>query len=195
MIPDTTPGVPASERFRAAVEEVIESCNGFFRREAIAASLTGDEKIEILRGMILTRALDNRLKQFFTSGEVRWRNTSFQGKGFRSLGQEAIYAAVLRLRSDDVISPMIRDLGAVLAKNKSRDTIRMVLNAQMGKAGPPMNGKDLHVGDWAHGILPAMAPLGSPALTIAGIAMAFQLQASDRVAVSFIGEGDRKSVV
>src|SRR5205823_1722094 len=56
-------------------------------------------------------------------------------------------------------------------------------------AGPPMNGKDLHVGDWAHGVLPAMAPLGSPALTIAGIAMAFALQKSGRVAVSFVGEG------
>ena len=27
-------------------------------------------------------------------------------------------------------------------------TVRMVLNAQMAKAGPPMNGKDLHVGDF-----------------------------------------------
>ena len=52
-----------------------------------------------------------------------------------------------------------------------------------------MNGKDLHVGDWEHGILPAMAPLGSPALTIAGIAMAFALRGENRVAVSFVGEG------
>jgi 2-oxoisovalerate dehydrogenase E1 component len=52
-----------------------------------------------------------------------------------------------------------------------------------------MNGKDLHVGDWSRGIFPAMAPLGSPALTLAGIALAFQLDRSDRVAVSFIGEG------
>ena len=64
-----------------------------------------------------------------------------------------------------------------------------VLNAQMGKAGPPMDGKDLHVGDWSHGVLPAMAPLGSPALTIAGIAMAFAIRKEPRVAISFIGEG------
>src|SRR6185503_1269822 len=186
---DSTPGVPAADRMRSAIDEVIEDVSGFFRREAIAASLTGDEKIEMLRGMVLTRAVDNRLKQFFTGGEVRWGNTSFQGKGFRSLGQEAIYAAVLRLRADDFISPMIRDLGAVLAKHNSRETVRMVLSAQMGKSGPPMNGRDLHVGDFAHGILPAMAPLGSPALTIAGIAMAFALDKTDRVAVSYVGEG------
>src|SRR5205814_8977126 len=89
----------------------------------------------------------------------------------------------------DVISPMIRDLGAALCMHNTPETVRMVLSAQMGKAGPPMNGKDLHIGDWSHGILPAMAPLGSPSLTIAGIAMAFAMQKTDRVAVSFIGEG------
>ncbi len=177
-VPEATPDVSVNERLNEAVAEVIEACDGFLCREAIAASITDDEKRAMLRGMILTRAIDNRLKQFFTSGEVRWGNTTFQGKGFRSLGQEAIFAAPLRLRDTDVISPMIRDLGAVLAKHNSPDTVRMVLSAQMAKAGPPMNGRDLHVGDWAHGILPAMAPLGSPALTIAGIAMAFQMQAS-----------------
>ncbi|HEX2061043.1 MAG TPA: thiamine pyrophosphate-dependent enzyme, partial [Thermoanaerobaculia bacterium] len=191
-IGETTPGVSASTRLQQAIDEVVDACAGFLRREEIAASLTRDEKREILRGMLLTRATDNRLKQFFTGGEVRWGNASFQGKGFRSLGQEAIYAAVIRLRREpfgDVISPMIRDLGAVLAMHNAPETVRMVLNAQMGKDGPPMRGRDLHVGDWSHGILPAMAPLGSPALTIAGIAMAFQLRHEPRVAVSFIGEG------
>ncbi len=191
-LPDTTPRVSASDRVRQAIDEILEACQGFLRREEIAASLTRDEKREMLRGMMLTRATDNRLKQFFTGGEVRWGNTSFQGKGFRSLGQEAIYAAVIRLKREafgDVVSPMIRDLGAVLGMHNAPETVRMVLSAQMGKDGPPMNGRDLHVGDWAHGVLPAMAPLGSPALTIAGIAMAFQLRNEPRVAVSFIGEG------
>jgi 2-oxoisovalerate dehydrogenase E1 component len=191
-VPETTPRVSVAERLRQAVAAVVNDCDGFVRREAIIASLTVDEKLEMLRGMILTRAVDNRLKQFFSSGEVRWGNTTFQGKGFRSLGQEAIYAAPMRLRrgpDGDVISPMIRDLGAALSMHNTPETVRMVLSAQMGKAGPPMNGKDLHIGDWAHGILPAMAPLGSPSLTIAGIAMAFSLQKNPRVAVSFIGEG------
>ena len=160
-VPETTPRVSVAERLRQAVAAVVTDCDGFVRREAIAASLTVDEKLEILRGMILTRAVDNRLKQFFTGGEVRWGNTTFQGKGFRSLGQEAIYAAPIRLRREpggDVISPMIRDLGAALCMHNTPKTVRMVLSAQMGKAGPPMNGKDLHIGDWAHGILPAMAP-------------------------------------
>ncbi|HEX3580876.1 MAG TPA: hypothetical protein VH087_03880 [Thermoanaerobaculia bacterium] len=86
-VPETTPGVSVRERLQQAVVEVVAACDGFLRREAIAASLTADEKREILRGMVLTRATDNRLKQFFTGGEVRYGNASFQGKGFRSLGQ------------------------------------------------------------------------------------------------------------
>ena len=191
-LPETTPRVSAATRIEQAVDEIAGAVEGFLRREEIAASLTHDEKREMLRGMMLTRATDNRLKQFFTGGEVRWGNASFQGKGFRSLGQEAIYAATIRLRREpfgDVVSPMIRDLGAVLGMHNTPETVRMVLSAQMGKEGPPMRGRDLHVGDWEHGVLPAMAPLGSPALTIAGIAMAFQLRKEPRVAVSFVGEG------
>ena len=51
-----------------------------FAREAIAASLTPDERREILRGMVLTRAVDNRLKQLFTSGEVSYQGVPFQAK-------------------------------------------------------------------------------------------------------------------
>jgi 2-oxoisovalerate dehydrogenase E1 component len=197
---DTTPGVPACERFRLAVAEVVAACDGFLHRASIRASLTPDERREILRGMILTRAIDNRLKTFFTSGEVRFGDAPFQGKGFRSLGQEAIYAAAIRLRrgaryrtgegwQGDVIAPIIRDLGAALAMRPSPETVRMVLSAQMGKAGPPMEGKDLHLGDFAFGIFPASAPLAIGAMTLAGMALAFARAGSDRVAVSFIGEG------
>jgi hypothetical protein len=95
---EVTPGVSGEQRFAAAVEELLEACDGFLRRAAIRASLTATERREILRGMMLTRATDNRLKVFFTGGEVRYGDAAFQGKGFRSLGQEAIYAAAIRLR-------------------------------------------------------------------------------------------------
>ena len=200
-IPDTSPRVSAGQRLEHAREELIDACAGFCAREAIAASLTPDERREILRGMVLTRAVDNRLKHLFTSGEVSYQGVPFQGKGFRSLGQEAIYAAAIRLRrgaawrdeagnwSGDVVGPMIRDLGVALAMRGDADAVRMVLNAQAAKAGPPMDGKDLHIGDLGWGILPAAAPLGISTLTIAGLAMAFERENSGRVALSFIGDG------
>jgi 2-oxoisovalerate dehydrogenase E1 component len=197
---ETTPGVKAPQRMAAAVDDLLEACDGFLHRASIRSSLSGAERREILHGMVLTRATDNRLKAFFTGGDVRYRDAAFQGKGFRSLGQEAIYAAAIRLRrgnayltdgrwQGDVIAPMIRDLGAVIAMRPEPDTIRMVLSAQLGKAGPPMDGKDLHIGDFDHGILPPSAPLASSTLAAAGMAMAFARERSGRVAISFIGEG------
>ncbi len=198
---ETTPGVSAIRRLEQARAQVLEGCDAWLQREAIAASLTNDERKEILRGMCLTRAVDNRLKQLFMGGEVRWGVKAFTGKGFRSLGQEAIYAAGIRLKrgvkfqgadgawTGDVIAPMIRDLGVTLAMRGDEDAVAMILRAQMGKAGAPLHGKDLHTGDFAWGVLPAAAPLAIGSLTMAGMAMAFWRQNAGRVALSFMGEG------
>ena len=202
---ETTPGTSAVKRLEQARAELVEACDGFLRRAAIEASLTKAERREILKGMCLTRSVDNRLKQFFMGGEVRWGELAFQGKGFRSLGQEAIYAGAIRLhrgagyrQSDgawggDVLAPVIRDLGMTLAMRHDEEAVAMILRAQMGKAGPPMDGKDLHTGDFDWGVLPAAAPLAVGSLSMAGMAMAFALEHSEpanrRVALSFIGEG------
>ncbi len=68
---ETTPGVTTRERIDQAVGEMIEACDGFLHREAITASFTEEDRREMLGGMILTRATDNRLKTFFRGGEVR----------------------------------------------------------------------------------------------------------------------------
>jgi 2-oxoisovalerate dehydrogenase E1 component len=199
-LPETTPRISAASRLAAAHAALLADCDAFLRRAALEASLTPDERVEILRGMILTRATDNRLKTLFSSGEVRYRGTPFQGKGFRSLGQEAIYAAAVRLRrgasyrtadgwTGDVIAPVIRDLGAALAMRCTAETVRIVLAAQMGKSGTAFDGKDLHIGDFDWGVLPPAAPLGISTMTIAGMAMAFRREGLGRVGVSFIGEG------
>jgi 2-oxoisovalerate dehydrogenase E1 component len=193
--------VSVADRLAAARAEIIDSCDGFLAREAIAASFTAAERLEMLRGMMLTRATDNRLKAFFSAGEVRYGSASFQGKGFRSLGQEAIFAGPLRLRrgpkwrsddgtwTGDVVAPLIRDLGAAFAMHSAPEAVRMALSTQMGKAGPPMDGRDFHIGDFSWGVLPATAPLAISTLTAAGMGFAFARQQSGRVAVSFIGEG------
>src|SRR5947207_8040144 len=219
-LPDTTPRTSVAARIEQAHAELLDACDGFLRRAAIEASLTREERLEILRGMVLTRATDNRLKTFFLGGEVRFGGTALQGKGFRSLGQEAIYGAAMRLRrgpkyrgdgsvktsaerSDgsakasaerstwhgDVIGPMIRDLGVTLAMRPEPATVRMVLNSQMAKAGPPTGGKDFGYGDIDWAILLPASPLTIATLTLAGMAMAFWREGSRRVAVSFIGEG------
>jgi 2-oxoisovalerate dehydrogenase E1 component len=200
---EVTPRVTAERRLEQAVEEIVAACDSFLARETIRQALSRDERREMLRGMLLTRATDNRLKTFFAGGEVRHGDATFQGKGFRSLGQEAIYAAGIRLRrgrsyhgsdgrwSGDVVAPVIRDLGVALSMcvDDEAEMVRRVLSAQMAKAGPPMDGRDLHIGHFDAGVLPATAPLAIGTLTLAGMALAFARERSGRVVVSFIGEG------
>ena len=196
-LPEATPFVDVGTRHSAEIARLASDIVGFFAREAIAASITPEEKRWLLRGIVLTRAVDNKLKQLFLSSEMRYGEKGFQGKGFRSLGQEAIYGAALRLKrgiehvqpggwKGDVIGPMIRDLGVTLAFT---DDVEMALNAQVGKAGTPNNGKDLHLGQPERGVFMVAAPLSIATCTMTGAALGFQRRREQRIAVSFIGEG------
>ena len=213
-LPETQPFVDAGTRFSQEVAALSRDVDGFFAREALAAGITADEKRWMLRGIILTRAVDNKMKQLFLSSEMTYGDRGFQGKGFRSLGQEAIYAAALRLRrgrayeqqgdgtpgstwTGDVVGPLIRDLGVTLAfvddvvgdGHDGVDGVEMCLNAQVGKSGLPHDGRDLHLGHPSRGVLMVAAPLTIATGTVTGAALAFARTGQDRVAVSFIGEG------
>ncbi|HVS03487.1 MAG TPA: thiamine pyrophosphate-dependent enzyme [Thermoanaerobaculia bacterium] len=191
--PGTTQGELAG-RGREALEELIR---GFFRRQEVAASLQAEERRLMLRTMLLTRAVDDSLKQAFDARSVAWEGYPSPQKGFRSRGQEAIVGAALRLRrpprhppgpgyDGDVIAPLIRDLGATLMFLP--DPLHPML-VQYGKRGTPVGGRDLHVGDLEHGVLPAAAPLTIATQTLLGLAYAWKLRGEDRVGVSFIGDG------
>jgi 2-oxoisovalerate dehydrogenase E1 component len=195
---ETTPMISAADRHAAERRRLEEAVTGFFEREALAHTLTDDERRWMLRGVITTRAVDNRMKQIFLGGELKYGALAFQGKGFRSLGQEAIYAAALRLKrgdayatgdgwTGDVVGPLIRDLGVALAFTD--DDVAMALNAQAGKSGAPLDGRDLHLGAPDRGVLIAAAPLSISTCTATGSALAFKLRDEERVAISFIGEG------
>ena len=156
----------------------------------------------MLQTMLLTRALDDFLKRAFESREIRWGEYASPQKGFRSTGQEAIVGAALRLRrppefppgpgyQGDYISPVIRDLGALLMFKP--DPLHALL-VQYGKKGTPVGGRDLHIGDFEWGVLPPAAPLTIGTQTSIGLAYAHKLRAEDRVCVAFIGMEVRVSV-
>jgi 2-oxoisovalerate dehydrogenase E1 component len=183
----------ASEYFTA---RLLDDIRATFSRVKLKYSLTPKEKLEALRGMLLARYLDARLKKFFMRSEVKTPDgATFQGKGFRSMGQEAIYAAALRLKRGenfrrgekyygDYVAPMIRDLGLALAMGQKPYD---VMAAQMGKIGKPTDGKDLHIGDFSCGILPPAAPITLSTGTACGIG--FALKNTGQVMISCIGEG------
>lgn len=184
---EATPFVSAKERHQQEVQRLLDSVDGFFAREQFVASISNAEKIRMLRGMMLTRAADLTLKKLFLSSEIKYKEIPFQGKGFRSLGQEAIYGAALRLKKGDVVAPLIRDLGIAIAL--CGDDVESAINAQAGKSGPPTDGRDLHIGDFKNGVWPPCAPLAIATCSAVGLAAAFKLRREKRVSVSFIGEG------
>lgn len=190
------PTVSRNQMHEHFSERLVQDLRAAFARTALRHALTKAEKLEILAGMLRTRHLDARLKKLFTNGEVKLAGgLPFQGKGFRSMGQEAIYAAALRLRRGpkfqqegryfgDFVAPMIRDLGLALAMGQQPYD---VMAAQMGKTGKPTNGKDLHLGDFACGILPPAAPITLSTGSACGIG--FALRGTGRVILNCLGEG------
>jgi len=188
------PGVTAADAAGWTRDLLLEQIEGFLRRQEIKASLTKEERRAMHRGLLLTREVDALLKRWFVERKMVW--TAPDGtahpspqKGFRSWGQEAIVGVTTRLRrgkEGDIVAPLIRDLGVALMW--TGDVVN-VLTAQAGKLGGPMDGRDLHIGDIDKGVLPATAPLAISTQTLVGVAYSFKLDKSDRVAVSFIGEG------
>jgi 2-oxoisovalerate dehydrogenase E1 component len=193
---DIYPAYSLANEIAATANRLQSDIAAAFTRFELIRSLRPNEKLEIMRGMLLTRELDARLKKFFTGSEVKMPDgTPFQGKGFRSMGQEAIYAAGIRLRRNfeaesvekydgDFVTPMIRDLGLALAMGMKPFT---AMAAQMGKCGIPTHGKDLHIGDFAKGVLPPAAPIGISTGTACGLGLA--LKGTGRVVISCIGDG------
>ncbi len=180
----------ASGWYRDYLSEILE---GFFRRQEIRASITPEEKIQMYQWMVLTRTLDSRLKELFDTKDVKWNDYPSPMKGFRSWGQEAISGLTLRLRrwkeygeKSDWIGPVIRDIGVLLAWT---DDVDNPLHAQAGKMGSPMEGRDLHVGDFSKGTLPPTAPLAVSTQTLIGMSYSMKMDQDDRLCVGFIGEG------
>ncbi len=178
-------------------ESLEVQIRGFFERRRIRASITPDEQRLMLQRMLLTREVDNFLKRAFDKKEISWEGYPSPQKGFRSTGQEAIVGAALRLRrppeygegesyTGDYIGPMIRDLGALMMFMP--DPLHPIL-VQYGKKGTPMDGRDIHTGDFSKGVLPPAAPLAIATQTLIGMSYAFKVRKEDRVTVSFIGDG------
>lgn len=202
-LPQTHPDLPGLDS-AAEVRLFRQGGAAAFERVRLRLSLNRDEQLEILRGMLMTRYLDARLKKFFISNEIVTPDgKGFQGKGFRSMGQEAIYAAGLRLKRlgpdyathrlppdartgyhGDFVAVMIRDLGLALAMGQQPYD---VIAAQMGKVGKPTNGKDLHIGDLSCGVLPPAAPIALSVGNAIGLALA--VKGTGRVVVNCNGEG------
>jgi TPP-dependent pyruvate/acetoin dehydrogenase alpha subunit len=136
----------------------------------------------LLRWMIVSRAIEDRLRILYLQNRLRGRLVSGRG-------QEAIPVGVtMATGAADCVCPVHRDLGAHLVRGT---TPRAILSHYLGRASGPSGGRDgdLHVGEWSRGVFPMVSHLPDSWPVAGGIALAATLRGEPRVVVAFCGDG------
>src|SRR5881397_113827 len=179
-------GRPVPPSFTPAIIYVMVSRAAPARQSPpIPAGLTRDHLVEIYRYLRLTRTLEERLTALYRQSKVI-------GGLFRSLGQEgesvATAYALARGPNQDILSPLIRNLGALLVMGAQPVEI---LRQYMAKADSPTRGREMnvHFNDLEKGYLGQISHLGDMIPVMAGIALSFKLRAEPRVGLVYIGDG------
>jgi pyruvate dehydrogenase E1 component alpha subunit len=151
--------------------------------EATAAGyLTLDDRIWLLRAMLLMRGLEQRAMTLYRQGKV-------PGSFYDGFGQEAVsVGAAFAMAPFDRLCILHRDLGAHLIRGVSPARI---FAQYMGRAGGVTRGRDgnVHFGDWRLGCVGMVSMLPDMMLVATGMAMAFKLQGERRVAMTWFGDG------
>jgi pyruvate dehydrogenase E1 component alpha subunit/2-oxoisovalerate dehydrogenase E1 component alpha subunit len=145
-------------------------------------TLNPEQLLELYRYLKLTRLVEERLVNLY-------RQTKVVGGVFRSLGQEATaVGSAYALEPSDFVTPLIRDLGAVLVKGiRPRD----IFAQYMAKAWGPSGGRDLniHFGDMSKGFIGPISHLGDMIPVMTGVLLGARMQQKPIVAIAYIGDG------
>jgi TPP-dependent pyruvate/acetoin dehydrogenase alpha subunit len=132
--------------------------------------------------MRLTRTLEERLVALY-------RQTKVVGGLFRSLGQEGdAVGSCYALEKGDIMSPLIRNMGAMLVKGA---TPVEILKQYMAKGDSPTRGRELniHFGDLKRGFIGQISPLGDMVPVMAGVTLSFKMRREARVGLVYVGDG------
>lgn len=146
------------------------------------AHLTLADRVELLRTMLLMRAIETRALTLYRQGRV-------PGSFYDGYGQEAVsVGAAFAMGPRDRLCPLHRDLGAHLVRGVEPTRI---LAQYMGRAGGVTGGRDgnVHFGDPATGVVGMVSMLPDMMCVATGMAMAFKLRGERRVALSWFGDG------
>lgn len=144
--------------------------------------LTNERLLDAYRQMLVIRKFEESIRQMFQQGKIR-------GSFHPCVGQEAsAVGGCWPLREDDWMSCTYRGHGQALAKGLDPG---QGMAEMLGKATGCCNGKggSMHFTDIHKGLMVANAIVAAGIPHAAGAALAFKMQGSDRIALSFFGEG------
>ena len=148
----------------------------------VSAHLTLDDRICLLRAMLLMRGVEERAMTLYRQGKV-------PGSFYDGYGQEAVSAgAAFAMAPQDRLCVLHRDLAAHLIRGVSPTRI---LSQYMGRAGGITRGRDgnVHFGDRRLGCVGMVSMLPDMMLVATGMAMAFKLRGEARCALTWFGDG------
>jgi TPP-dependent pyruvate/acetoin dehydrogenase alpha subunit len=152
------------------------------RREGTSDALTRDDRVLLLRYMLMMRLSEERGLTLYKQGKV-------PGSFYDGRGQEAVcVGAAFPLGPRDRTCILHRDLGAHFVRGVTPD--RYLAN-YMGREGGVTGGRDgnMHFGDRALGSVGMVSMLPDMAQVATGMALAFRMRSEPRVAMTFFGEG------
>jgi TPP-dependent pyruvate/acetoin dehydrogenase alpha subunit len=144
--------------------------------------LTPDDRIALLRHMLLMRGIEERAMNLYRQGKV-------PGSFYDGFGQEAVsVGSAFAMSPQDRLCILHRDLGAHLVRGVEPARI---LGQYLGRAGGVTGGRDgnVHFGDHRVGCVGMVSMLPDMMLVATGMAMAFKLRGEARCAITWFGDG------
>jgi TPP-dependent pyruvate/acetoin dehydrogenase alpha subunit len=146
------------------------------------AHLTLEDRVGLLRYMLLMRGIEERAMNLYRQGKV-------PGSFYDGFGQEAVsVGSAFAMAPEDRLCILHRDLGAHLVRGVEPARI---LGQYMGRAGGVTGGRDgnVHFGDFRVGCVGMVSMLPDMMLVATGMAMAFKLRGEARCAITWFGDG------
>jgi pyruvate dehydrogenase E1 component alpha subunit len=141
-----------------------------------------NDRISLLRAMLLMRGLEERAMNLYRQGKV-------PGSFYDGFGQEAVSAgAAFAMAPEDRLCVLHRDLAAHVIRGV---TPARILSQYLGRETGITRGRDgnVHFGDRRLGCVGMVSMLPDMMLVATGMAMAFKLRGERRCALTWFGDG------
>lgn len=175
------------------VEQFARTTEANAERRALIQTLTSTQLLALYEGLLKNRLHDIALKRWVKQGVI---SKAWLGTGEEAATIGPVHALDRAPFGDgmptDFTAPMIRNAGAC---HEMGMPLTDMLRGYLGTADSPTRGRDLHIGDFRHGVLTPISQVGDIMAVTNGIALAFKLRHQPRVAVTWIGDGSTKAGV
>jgi len=162
-------------------------------RQSITQALTSDQLVALYEGLVRNRLHDIALKRWVKQGVI---SKAWLGTGEEATTIGPVHALDRALMPDglpsDFVAPMIRNAGACHEMGMS---LADMFRGYLGTDDSPTRGRDLHIGDYSHGVIAPISHVGDIMAVTAGLALSFKMRREPRVALTWIGDGSTKSGV